>query len=665
MVEALSECVVGGGVRGFTAKCLRAACEMDPTSDAETIKRQIDQADIVSFDVFDTLLKRDVPDPADVFDYVQLSYEIAVGNLDFVFRPMRIEAEKEARETAGKNEITLQDIYSHIPIRDSLKNRLAELEISAEVKLSRTNEPVKELYEYAVRKGKRVVCTSDMYLPRRVVERLLDAAGFRDHRLFLSSDIGKRKIDGGLYVTLLNELGVSPGNMLHIGDSFRPDYLEARKLGINSILIPRKLDSALEAARNMPRNDCIEARISQSVQDNLAVGKGYYYRFGVRALGPVLIELCHHIRCGMMARRQTDIYFLARDGYLVKKAFDFLYPEIAPSSHYLYVSRKAIGTPSIYGLDDVIEVGSSTRQIDIERLLGSYGINRDLALDLMGRAGYSQGDRITKAEAIDNGKFNKLLALAAPHLLHLARHQRPCAIGYLRQEGITSAHPSAIFDLGWAGNIQGFMNRIMDREQGVEGVFGYYLALNEDKVRSDIDADALYGFDYPSMYLELVELCFSSREGTTVGYARSDDGTCVPVLSPYEYRDSFEAHIVSDIQKGAIDYVKRLTELIDPNLFCDKLGSGAFSYFRAVGTAPTIEDVEHFASMRFEDNGELCRLADPKGLSYYLLHPMGFKNDLETARWKPAFLKKLFKVPFPYYRVLIWLKKAVRAARHG
>ena len=63
----------------------------------------------VSFDIFDTLLKRKVNNPKDVFQLMQLSIGEKIPN----FKDGRIKAEEKARLINNPREITLDDIYDN------------------------------------------------------------------------------------------------------------------------------------------------------------------------------------------------------------------------------------------------------------------------------------------------------------------------------------------------------------------------------------------------------------------------------------------------------------------------------------------------------------------------------------------------------------------------
>ena len=76
------------------------------------LARRLAHFDVVSFDVFDTLLLRDVDRPEEVFSFVGAK----LGYPDF--RRLRVEAERRAREkksrAPGAGEVTLSEIWQEL-----------------------------------------------------------------------------------------------------------------------------------------------------------------------------------------------------------------------------------------------------------------------------------------------------------------------------------------------------------------------------------------------------------------------------------------------------------------------------------------------------------------------------------------------------------------------
>ena len=74
--------------------------------DAEVLYEKIRDYKYVSFDIFDTLVKRNVEEPTDIFSIMEKT--VGLG-----FKTKRIEAEKRARSELGKTEVeTDSEIWS-------------------------------------------------------------------------------------------------------------------------------------------------------------------------------------------------------------------------------------------------------------------------------------------------------------------------------------------------------------------------------------------------------------------------------------------------------------------------------------------------------------------------------------------------------------------------
>ena len=210
---------------------------------------RLQRYNVISFDVFDTLINRAVEKPSDVFELVGRK----AGMSDY--KNKRICAEKMARRSnleRGIHEVTLDEIYDYFIklYSDRLEEipvdvaTLKELEIATEYEISRPNAGAQVLFNKIKCKRdagddsiSKVIIVSDMYLSSDVIEKLLYNNGvYGFDRLYVSSMYRCTKKNGDLYSLILKDLGVSADSILHIGDNFISDYLWAKKNGINAIL---------------------------------------------------------------------------------------------------------------------------------------------------------------------------------------------------------------------------------------------------------------------------------------------------------------------------------------------------------------------------------------------------------------------------------------------
>ncbi len=210
------------------------------TKKASNIISKVKKYDYVSFDIFDTLLKRKVSHPSDVFALVGERYK------NTEFKNKRIMAEKVARKHVSGEEVTLEDIYKELG--DEYED-YKRYELQTEIELLSANPPLYEVYQYCREQGKHIIITSDMYLPESFLNKILHKNGIEYERCFVSSEYGVQKITGNLFRKELEVLHISPSEIIHIGDSIRADAIGAWRAGIKFVLIPKA--SRISAMRSV------------------------------------------------------------------------------------------------------------------------------------------------------------------------------------------------------------------------------------------------------------------------------------------------------------------------------------------------------------------------------------------------------------------------------
>jgi len=76
--------------------------------------------------------------------------------------------------------------------------------------------------------------------------------GFFERTISVYSDYSKIKSNDGVFLQLAKELGVEPGEILHVGDSYKSDYVPATREGCEAILLDRNLKLAKLLADEPP-----------------------------------------------------------------------------------------------------------------------------------------------------------------------------------------------------------------------------------------------------------------------------------------------------------------------------------------------------------------------------------------------------------------------------
>lgn len=212
------------------ALCRNRGCCHGKIIDLEEVFQVIDRFDVISFDIFDTLLVRPYERPVNLF------FELEKRQKAEGFGRARIAAEQRARERhPDLEDITLDHIYQEI---DDVFRDLKEKELALEEEVLAVNLPVYEMYQYALKKEKRIIICSDMYLPKDFLESVLYKKGYGGFfDIFVSSDHMLTKSSGNLYKYVLKELNIGSDSMLHIGDNLESDGNANRLYGIAYVCV--------------------------------------------------------------------------------------------------------------------------------------------------------------------------------------------------------------------------------------------------------------------------------------------------------------------------------------------------------------------------------------------------------------------------------------------
>lgn len=323
----------------------------------EGLLRKIDRYEVISFDIFDTLLTRCVYAPEDVFSLLDMKYE---GRLPFLFSVERRRAEKELLE---HGETDIYQIYHLIGKRYRLSQKetqsLLEAEIEKEKEVLLVREKMKECLQYCLTKGKKVYLISDMYFPKSILEDILACKGITGYdEIIVSCDAGCSK-QNGLYKILKVEMGEH--TWLHIGDNHEADYLAVKKAGGDAfeILTPIRMmeistyDVLLTDIKNIDTRIMLGLLAAKVFNDPFMLyhsegkpGISCLYDFGFLFIAPLIASFMLWMLSVLKKEEDELLIFSARDGWLLQKVYHIFRENymkaILPEDVYLLISRKAI-----------------------------------------------------------------------------------------------------------------------------------------------------------------------------------------------------------------------------------------------------------------------------------------------------------------------------------
>ncbi len=303
---------------------------------------RIEEKQVISFDVFDTLVVRPFVKAEEVFVYLEKEYGIEG------FSVKRKEAERNARISLNK-EVNIDEIYSFIA---SDYQFLKEKEIALELKGCHLNPLIRPLYEKARKENKRVIAVSDMYLGEDIVKKILSGSSYEMDEIYVSCDFDKTKGSGELFELVLDKEKIDSGDMLHFGDNYISDYSEAIGKGIEAYQTPKLVDHILNENENsyllsfMKDNDSIASSVYLSqISEFLCSCKerGFFEKLSYLLGGPLALSYLTFV-CNKAKEENIDkLLFVSRDGYLLKELYEkYFYDQIGIRAEYAYLSRACI-----------------------------------------------------------------------------------------------------------------------------------------------------------------------------------------------------------------------------------------------------------------------------------------------------------------------------------
>lgn len=602
-------------------------------SDVNEIGRIAANFDAISFDIFDTLLFRNVPEPQDVF---VVTSEIAVSRGLRIngFPELRKKAEKQAAANLPANsDTTLELIYAQMPLSDEDRAILKSCELEAEQRLLVANGPMVELANRLLAMGKTVVATSDMYLGSDFLIKVLEKNGFVPSKLYVSSEVGLRKSRGKLFEYVLDDLGLEPSRVLHIGDNRISDGLMPKRLGIASVLYKRaQLHDGRLAGIPVNASELVMHALSARAYSMSAVSYG---SVGYSFFGPLLVGMCQWIKAEKDLRPERELHFLSRDGYILHKIFSVLYPN--ETARYSYVSRRSLTVPLLTDITSFRDVLQAVPYIKRHETMAS--LFEKVGLDdacLLKSAESRYGAEINRVDILD-GKLDSLFEDLKEPMQRNAARERALLDGYLTQE---FEGESILVDVGWYGTIQSCLARATGKDE-----IGLYLGLLRHNPEYSFGEAKGYAYDYINgdsfdsslvfSFNGLAETFFTAPHGSVRRYEKKDDGTYGPVFAETEVEN---ADAVAEIQQGALRYAKDYAAGVGGLSLSPASSAYAFCDMERLLTTPTRDEVALFGSLWFYDASydPLVCLGSATG---YLRNPKQLARDFLRSNWKAGWLR--------------------------
>lgn len=536
---------------------------------------------MISFDVFDTLLTRKTATPEGIFYLIQdklqndPQYDFINSYVRMNFCRLRSMAEKLVRlpeNEKGKDDVTLRQIYLGMAMCGCLTKKDTEVlwRLECETELENVlpiKKNIQKVREY-INQGEHVILISDMYLETEVVAAMLRKAEpfLAELPLYVSSSYQKAKWSGRLYAAIAKMEHMDYREWRHFGDQQKSDVEVPRRLGITVC--------RLEAE---PLMECEKALLSQKKEDvclQLLVGAARYDRmigeygvpgeignsFGGEILLPYVLWILGQCR----QRKICRLYFVARDGYLLKKIADRIiqHNNLNISTEYVYGSRRAWRIPAMVCEEYDWNLTELIRWSHVEKIRTVVDLAAVFEMSVEEFSEYLPEYYQTNLQHMLNSFELKLLTVQLQQnesfrthfrLMHKVRRER--AERYLLERIDMSDDGFAFVEIGGSGLTQEYLSILLQK--------GYHNKIKTFYFKLDRVVDSewcdFYAF-MPSIFRvnRLIEMICRAPHEQTVDYAEGENGM-QPVYEGNETKVLL-AHGFGEFEAGLMGFVDSFLE---------------------------------------------------------------------------------------------------------
>lgn len=573
--------------------------------DKELLIMKLGAYDVISFDIFDTLITRTIFEPDDVFKLMGLIIQSKYGKkVDFL--KLRKEAEAVATEQYGAM-TTIDKIYVEITKNKQIGDiaqEIKKLEVDIETNLCIPRKDMVDVFNTLKAMGKHVILVSDMYLNRVQIVGLLHKCGIGGYdELLISCEVGARKDDGSIWNMLLSSF--RPESFIHVGDNLRSDSQMLMDQGVASHVVfsPKVM---LELSDFGYLKDFAKESIANSLMVGQALNGGIFnspfaygeggtlqfkdnYEFGFTTMGPLMARFIQWL---VEKNENETLLLLSREGYLLEqmiKDYCELRQVQTPDIRYFLTSRRACAVPALENDEDI-------RELLGQKYQGSFS---NLLEERFGIAIHEDGEDKQLDYETSADDLMEMIQPYKDEIFAKGKQEKNAYLNYAK-DVLASTNDLAVVDVGFSGTIQYFLMKLTGRD-----IAGHYLALHSNKPeRIGGRADAIYEitdpYKIPDSKILKYQLFLESALKAPVGQLINFTMENGEAMAHYKDDDYVSAE-VKKLQQGMMDFVKQFglatretanglladTSLVE-DLFYDIIADGTLT--EEIAQSLTVED---------------------------------------------------------------------------
>lgn len=532
------------------------------------------EKEVISFDLFDTLMVRRIHDPdlvkLPVARYIaslateqglSVSWEKVQAMRDAIEQRQRLETGRSFEDHEACYPRFMTELLRQI-FQQSYEDRLLDMVSGYELDMENSMlVPRKMLVDWLAEladSGKRIFIISDMYLPASYLKKLVSHGGFLDliEDVISSADTFLAKASGRAYSMVAEKYSLHPETWLHVGDNLHSDGMMAAEAGVDALIIHDPLEDQRKSIvkRYYNYSDGRPFWRGRALQQLMAPLEGEnrpqpeLYREGYNFVGPLIGVFVQQLAKLCLKNNITKIFFLSREGWTFERYWEKVMPTLYPAgglpeTGYLYVSRMALAGAScaFQGLTKtsagIAFLPAGNR--DFRDLCRIFSLNPDTFASCLQRYDLAVDTCLSHSHDgyLQENRKQFELMLKDPQFQEEVKQQTlPANMAmqrYFEDAGLFDHKRVAIVDIGWLGTIQRFLFEAIAHRHDCPRCFGYLFGATRGIPYPASDKNSIEGIIYDRDRFDLA--------GSTLFYARDIfEEACrapYPTLNGYRLKD--------------------------------------------------------------------------------------------------------------------------------
>lgn len=376
-------------------------------------------------------------------------------------------------------------------------------------------------------------------------------------------------------------------------------------------------------------------------------------KLGYEVIGPLCYSFARWLTVQAKEAGIKNLFFLSRDGWLLKQAFDLLPSEVTAgiTSHYLYSSRRAVWFASLKEDtpdDEFYEILSgASPYLPVKAYLLRLFMEPSDYMDEIKNAGF-QDENCEVINASDRRKLYLLLDSLRPTIVAMAAKERADYLAYLQLSGVLDDPKPGLVDVGWTGSVLKYTRSLVKDSGSSADLYGYFIGVgaNAHKKYGFNKGECLHGylFDFDDeshaeirKYFFIIEKFLSPNAPSLMKMGRTDDGLGFKPI--YAQGQTEAVPRSSTVQKQALKFVADRAAagaegVADQSLFLPQLKKVLTN--PEPGVARLLSQYSY--SFDFGYYRAPATYAKTQSPGFYLRHPVQLLKDYRRALWKPGYV---------------------------